>query len=130
MAENRSIFKNKGVLRILVIFQDRPCSAISFKSSRRELSIDAAEHRPTSKNNQNAHYLRFSFIPKTAGIAFHKTGVCFYCTPFPLKLGVFFQQSPVLFSGISDRQVMRDPRLTIRGGSKYNLLRAFLGEFS
>ena len=38
-----------GVVRILVIFQDR-CSAISFKKSRRELSIDGAEHRSILKS--------------------------------------------------------------------------------
>jgi len=36
--------------RILVIFfKIDPCSAISFKRSRRELSIDVAEHRSTLK---------------------------------------------------------------------------------
>jgi len=39
-----------GVLRILLIFQDGPHSAISFKWSRRELSIDVAEHRSILKN--------------------------------------------------------------------------------
>ena len=45
------------------------CSAISFKRSRRELSIDVAEHRSILKNSQYTHNPRFSFIPKT-GIAF------------------------------------------------------------
>ena len=40
-------------------------SAISFKRSRGELSIDVAEHRYMLKNSQNTHYPRFSFIPKT-----------------------------------------------------------------
>jgi len=61
-----------GVVRILVIFQDSLCSAISFKKFRRELSIDLAEHRYMLKNYQNTHYPHFSFIPKT-GIAFPKT---------------------------------------------------------
>jgi len=45
------------------------CSAIPFKRSRQELSIDVAEHKCTLKNYKNAHYPRFSFIPKT-GTAF------------------------------------------------------------
>ena len=53
-------------------------SAISFKKSRRELSIDAAEHKSMLKNNQNTHLPRFNFIPKT-GIAFPKRGFRFYC---------------------------------------------------
>jgi len=53
------------------------CSAISFKRSWRERSIDVAEHRTVSKSYRNTHYPRFSFIPKT-GIAFPKTGWCFY----------------------------------------------------
>ena len=57
------------------------CSAISFKRSQRDLSIDVAEHRSTSTNYQNTHCPRFSFIPKT-GIASPKTGVCFYCEVF------------------------------------------------
>jgi len=39
-----------GVVRMLVIFQDRVCSAISFKRSRRELPIDVAEHTSTLKS--------------------------------------------------------------------------------
>jgi len=39
-----------GVVYILVIFEERHSSAISFKRSRRELSIDVAEHRSTLKN--------------------------------------------------------------------------------
>jgi len=54
------------------------CSATSFKRSRRELSIDMAEHRFILENNQYTHYPRFSFIPKT-GVAFSNTEVCFYC---------------------------------------------------
>ena len=49
VAEHRSILENKGVERILVIFQDNQFSAISFKRSCRELSIDVAEHRSTLK---------------------------------------------------------------------------------
>jgi len=37
-----------GVVRVLIIFQE--CSAISFKRSRWELSIDVAEQRSISKN--------------------------------------------------------------------------------
>jgi len=33
-----------------LFFQIDPCSAISFKRSRRELSIDVAEHRSMLKN--------------------------------------------------------------------------------
>jgi len=59
----------------LFFFLDK-CSAISFKRSRRELSIDVAEHRFTLKININTQYPRFSFIPKT-GTAFPKTGFVF-----------------------------------------------------
>ena len=52
------------------------CLAISSKRSRRELSIDVAEHRSMLKNYLNAHYPHFGFIPKI-GIAFPKTGVLF-----------------------------------------------------
>jgi len=52
------------------------CSAIPFKRSWRELYIDVAEHMSIFKNNQNTHYPRFSYIPKT-GIAFPKTGFSF-----------------------------------------------------
>jgi len=46
-----------------------PCSAVSLKRSRRELSINVAEHRSMLKIYRNTLYPRFSFIPKT-GIAF------------------------------------------------------------
>jgi len=39
------------------------------ESSRRDLLNDMAEHRPILNNNQNTHYSRFSFTPKT-GTAF------------------------------------------------------------
>jgi len=48
------------------------------ESSRRDLSIDMAEHRPILKNNQNMYNRRFGFTLK-AGMAFPKTGFCFYC---------------------------------------------------
>ena len=50
-------------------------SAKSFRS-RRELSIDVAEHRTILKNNQNSYYPRFSFRSKT-GIELPETGVSF-----------------------------------------------------
>jgi len=69
-----------GAVRGFVIFQIGLWSAISFERSRRELSIDVAEHRSMLNNYQNKYYLRFSFTPKT-GIAFRKTGVLFLlCT--------------------------------------------------
>ena len=40
-------------------------AALSFKRSRRDLSIDVAEHRSVLKKYQNTFYPRFSFIPKT-----------------------------------------------------------------
>ena len=52
------------------------CSAISFKRSRRELSIDVAELLSMLKNFQNMHYSRFSSIPKT-GKALPKMGDLF-----------------------------------------------------
>jgi len=49
---------------ILVIFKIDMCSPAPFKRSRREHSIDVAEHKSTLKNNQNTFYPRFSFMPK------------------------------------------------------------------
>jgi len=49
VAEHRSILKNKGLTDILVFFQNKP-SAILFKRSWRELSIDVAEQRSILKN--------------------------------------------------------------------------------
>jgi len=46
------------------------------ESSRRDLLNDMAEHRSILKINENTHYPRFCFTPKT-GIAFPKTGVLF-----------------------------------------------------
>jgi len=49
------------------------CSAISFKRSRRELSIDVAERKSMLKNNQTTHYPRFSTqvaFPRTGGLFF------------------------------------------------------------
>ena len=57
-------------------FSRQACLAISLNRSRRELSIDVAEHRSTMKNYENSHYLRFSFIPNTS-IAFPKMGGLF-----------------------------------------------------
>ena len=50
------------------------CSAISFKRSQRELSIDVAEHTSMLKNYQNTLYALFSFISKEC-ISFPLTGV-------------------------------------------------------
>jgi len=52
-------------------------SAISFKRSRRELSIDLAEQIYIEKL-PNTHYPGFSFISKT-GVAFPKMDVSFNC---------------------------------------------------
>jgi len=57
VSELRSTLKNTGIERILVIFQDKPlCSAISFKRSRQQLSIDVAEHRSMLKAHKNGCY--------------------------------------------------------------------------
>jgi len=50
MAEHRSILKSKGVVRILVIFQDRPVFSHIIRKRWRELSIDVAEHRSILKS--------------------------------------------------------------------------------
>ena len=69
-----------------LVFEIGLCSAISFERSRRELSIDVAEHRSILKEKfQNTYYPRFSFTPKT-GIAFPKTRFCFYCVECILLL--------------------------------------------
>jgi len=67
-----------GVVRILAIFQHRLCSATSMESSRGDLLNDMAEHRPILKNNQNTYKPRLGFTPIT-GVAFNRTGFCFYC---------------------------------------------------
>jgi len=61
---------------VWLFFKIGLCSAVSFKRSRRELSIDVAEHRSMLKNYQNTHYHSFSFILKI-GTASPKTGVLF-----------------------------------------------------
>jgi len=48
------------------------------ESSRRDLLNDMAEHRRILQSNKNTYLHRFGFIPKT-GVAFPKTGFCFYC---------------------------------------------------
>jgi len=50
VAEYKPVLKSKGVVLILIIFKIDLCSAISFKRSRRELSIDVAEHKPVLKS--------------------------------------------------------------------------------
>jgi len=50
------------------------------ESSRRDLFNDMAERRPIMKNHRNTYDHRFGFTPKT-GIAFSKSGFCFYCDP-------------------------------------------------
>ena len=42
----------RGLYVLWSFFKIALCSAISFKRSRRELSIDVAEHRSTLRNNQ------------------------------------------------------------------------------
>jgi len=78
VTEDGSILKSKGVVRILVIFEHEKgspilmfleidlCSAILFKRSQRELSIDVAVHSSILKDYQNAYYSTpFIFTPKT-----------------------------------------------------------------
>jgi len=48
------------------------------ESSRRDLSNVMTEYEPILKNNQNKYHPRFGSTLKT-GIAFPKTGFCFYC---------------------------------------------------
>ena len=59
------------------------------KSSRRDLLIDMAEHRPILKNNQITHHPRFDFTPKT-GRAFPEAGFYFYCGRVIFYLLLFF----------------------------------------
>jgi len=70
--------KLKRELRILVIFQNRLCSATSPESLRGDLSNDVAEHRRFLKNSQNTYCPRFNLTPKT-GLTFPKT--CFFYGP-------------------------------------------------
>jgi len=60
-----------GTVRILIISQNR-CSAIYFKRSRRELSIDMGEHRPTLKRKGVMCILvLFQDRPKVSARAFY-----------------------------------------------------------
>ena len=72
------IMKPKRIGTYCSNFSKDLCSAVSLKTSRRELSIVVAGRRSMLKNNENTHYPRFSFIHKT-DIAFPKTRVCLYC---------------------------------------------------
>ena len=65
------------VVRILVIFQDRPMFSRINELLSPEPSNDMAQHRSTTKNNLNKCCPCFRFTPKT-GIAIPKIGVC-YC---------------------------------------------------
>jgi len=75
-------------------------SAVSVKRSRRELSIDVAEHKSVSKNGQNKYYPRFSFMPKT-GIAFRKMGVLFLLCCCRINIDLLFTvKYERIFAGI------------------------------
>jgi len=50
-----------------IFFKIDLCSATSFERSRRELSIDVAEHRSMLRSYQNMNCPRFSFTLKTGG---------------------------------------------------------------
>ena len=74
------ISKTKGVMRIFIIFfKIGLCSAVSFKRSRRELSIHVADHKYTSKNKEVVRILVIfrdrpmfgHIIPKVSVRAFH-----------------------------------------------------------
>jgi len=51
----------RGCYVFRLYFKIGLCSAMSFKSFRRELSIDVAQHRSMLKHYQNTHYFRFTF---------------------------------------------------------------------
>jgi len=63
------------------LFKINLCSVTSFKRSRRELSIDVAEHRLSWKITKIriVYYRRFSFTSKT-GIELPETFFCMYLT--------------------------------------------------
>ena len=62
--------------RPMTVLKFKTFEAISFKRSRRDLSIDIAEHYLILKNNPSSYYPHFSFTTKT-GIVLPKTGVLF-----------------------------------------------------
>jgi len=70
----------RGCYVFWLFFKIGLCSATSLKRSRRELSIDVAEHGSMLKNYQNTHYPCFSFIPKT-GMAFPNRGIFYSVSP-------------------------------------------------
>ena len=57
MYEHRCALKNKGVVRILVIFKMDVRSPMRFKRSRRELSDVVGEHMSIWKNKEVVHIL-------------------------------------------------------------------------
>jgi len=61
-----------------LFFKMEQCSAISFKRSRRELSIDVAEHRSMLKYHENTHYPLLVSNPKQVKHSL-KRMFCFYC---------------------------------------------------
>jgi len=52
----------EGVIRILVIFQDRPVSVTSMDSSCLYLLNDMAEHTFMLKNNKSLIFLRWAYV--------------------------------------------------------------------
>jgi len=86
-----------------LFFKIDMCSATPFKRSRRELSIDVAEHRSILKNNQNT-YLRFGFTPKTDK-AFPKTRALFLLYDLQATLGLGYLKSGALLRSTRRRKV-------------------------
>jgi len=74
-------WKQNGVMRILVIFMVDLCSAISFKRSGRELSIDLAELRPILKYKGLMRILVIFRVDLCSAISFKGLG-----ESFPLML--------------------------------------------
>jgi len=127
VAEHRSTFKNKGVMRILVIFKIDLSSAISFKRSRRELSIDVAEHRSTLKNKGVMRIMvifqdrpMFShIIQKVSARAFHWCGWTEvhiekspkYVSPrfgFTLKTSIAFPKKWICFYRVNPNNLVKN----------------------
>jgi len=76
VAEHRSILKNKGVTRILVIFQDRPVQPYHLKGLGESFPLIRLNIGLSKlKNYQITHNRRLSY-PKQ--VAFPKTGVLLY----------------------------------------------------
>jgi len=73
VAEHRSILKNKRVVRILVIFEDRPMFSHIIQKVSARASIDVAEHRSILENKGVVRVLIIFKIDLCSAISFKRS---------------------------------------------------------